>query len=486
MRKIKWIGIILIIVLALTACAKKDENSLNDMQTEVQYNNESDIEIKTITILDFEKEKDIQIIDIRDEDQYLGWKNDKGNSGHILNAMDFPSAWLTYEIPQEHIDIELERRGLDKSKKTVIYSNDDVPKEDYKRFHALGFTDLYALEGGFNQYVASGKKTERLEGYQKYVGPQWVQDLIDGKEPEGYDNDDYKIVEITLASEKELYEQGHIKGAININADELNHVPGPRNLVDYEAIPIEKQLTFWDLPTDEKIKEVLEGCGITKDTTVILYASEKATTAANRAALVMDYAGVKDIRFLNGGKVLWQLEDRPLVAGSEKLENRDFGATIPQNPGIIYKYEDELKFIEDPNAVIASVRSWNEYLGKESGYTYIGKAGDIKNSRFAYAGSNPYAMEDFRNLDNTMFNYKIIADRWERWGIVPSKTVSFHCGTGWRASETYYIAKALGWQDVGVYVGGWYEWTKKPNSPVAQKGIPEDAPEEIPKEYFYK
>lgn len=488
MSKTKLISLILMIVLMCTliGCVQNSVKETSEStKTDMENNTNTDEKMKTITISDLRDGKDLQIIDIRSQDLYLGWKNEKGNSGHIENAMDFPIAWLSYETSQENIDIELERRGLDKIKKTIIYTDDNVLDKDYIKFKNLGFSDLYALEGGFNQYIAEGKITEKLEGYERYVGTQWVEDLINGAKPEGYNNDDYKLVEITLESEKDVYKKGHIEGAINISAYDLNDVSGPRNLADYEAIPIEKQLTFWDLPSDEKIKEVLENAGITKDTTVILYASEKATTAANRSALVMDYAGVKDIRLLNGGKVLWELEGRPLIKGIEKVAKRDFGTTIPQNPHIIYEYEDELKLIKDSNSVIASVRSWDEYLGNKSGYTYIGEAGDIKNSRFAYAGSNPYAMEDYRNLDNTMFNYKLVADRWEKWGIVPSKTVSFHCGTGWRASETYYIAEALGWENIGVYVGGWYEWTKRENAPQKEKGLPEDAPEQAPMQYFY-
>ena len=37
-------------------------------------------------------------------------------------------------------------------------------------------------------------------------------------------------------------QNGHIPGAINVNADEINHVPGPRALADYEVIPMEEQL----------------------------------------------------------------------------------------------------------------------------------------------------------------------------------------------------------------------------------------------------
>lgn len=474
MKKINLIGIILAILISIVGCSQNKEES-----------SEQAIEMNTIAVENLNSENDIQIVDIRSQDKYLGWANEEGTSGHIPNAIDFTLDWFNYSDSTERIDLELTRRGIDKNKKTVIYTDDSISAEEYQVFVDAGFKEIYALEDGINGYIKNKGKTEKLEGYQRYVSPQWVEDLVNGKKPQSYSNSDYKVIEITLGSEKDVFEKGHIKGAINIDADSINHISGPRNLSDYELIPIEEQLTFWGIPKDEDIKKVLENAGITKDTTVILYASEKATTAANRTALVMDYAGVKDIRLLNGGKVLWELEKRELESGVSNVEKKAFGADVPQNSEIIYSYEDELNLIKDKNAVIASVRSWNEYIGKESGYTYIGEAGDIENSRFAYSGSNPYAMEDYRNLDNTMFNYNIIADRWKKWGIVPEKTVSFHCGTGWRASETYYIAKALGWENVGVYVGGWYEWTKRENSPVKENGLPKDAPEQTPMQFFY-
>ena len=428
-----------------------------------------------------------QLIDTRHTEYYLGWKNENGVSGHIPSAIDFPAVWLDYESNKEYLDIELIRRDIDKAKTTVLYADEDVEQAVFDKFRTQGFSDLYVLKGGINAYVEDDKPTERLEGYQRYVSPRWVEELISGKNPEGYTGQKYRIVEISLASESdEFAKAGHIKGAVNINADVINHIPGPRVIQEYEAIPMEEQIKIWGFPDDALIKETIESAGIDKDTMVILYATEKATTAANRAALVMDYAGVKDIRLINGGKPLWILEKRELVTESEAVEKVDFGAEVPQNKGIVFSEEEELMLLDDPNAVIASVRSFEEYLGKASGYTYIEKGGDIKNSRFAYAGSNPYAMEDYRNIDNTMFNYNIVADRWKLWGIVPEKTVSFHCGTEWRAAETYYIAKALGWKDVGVYVGGWYQWTKLGYEQVKEEGLPEDAPEQTPREYFYR
>ena len=136
------------------------------------------------------------------------------------------------------------------------------------------------------------------------------------------------------------------------------------------------------------IQENLEKAGITQNTTVILYATTPATSAAHRAGVLMKYAGVKDIRFLNGGKTLWKLQNRPLETESNIPENVSFGTKVPSNPDLIYDYDEELGCVNDNQAVIASIRSWKEYIGNVSGYTYIGEAGDIAKARFGYAGSD--------------------------------------------------------------------------------------------------
>lgn len=474
MKKGILVSLFLVFCICLfSGCAKTESEKETKSETNPKYVSAKDL-------------NESQIIDIRTPDRYIGWKNEKGVSGHIDGAIDFPVSWLEYDKDMDHINIELKRRNIDKSRKTVLYSDDEVSKEEYEKFINLGFKDLFLLKGGINEYSKSVDKFPKLQGYERYVSPDWVEKLLEGKKPEGYKDEKYVIVEVSLPSEKDEYANGHIKGAVNINSDIINHIPGPRTVQEYDGIPIDKQLKFWGFPSDSDIKNTLESLGIDNNTMVILYATEKATTAANRTALVMDYAGVKNIKLLNGGKKLWNLENRSLDKNNVVAKKVDFGVSVPQKPQIIFDYKKELELVNNKNAAIASVRSFDEYLCKKSGYTYIEKAGDIKNSRFAYAGSNPYAMEDFRNLDNTMFNYDIISKRWKKWGINKDKIVSFHCGTGWRASETYYIADALGWKNIGVYVGGWYEWTKRDEKQVKEPGLPKDAPEKKPEEFFYK
>ena len=37
-----------------------------------------------------------------------------------------------------------------------------------------------------------------------------------------------------------------------------------------------------------------------------------------------------------------------------------------------------------------------------------------------------------------------ITAMWKAWNIKPDQQVSFYCGTGWRASETFMYARAMG------------------------------------------
>ncbi len=107
------------------------------------------------------------------------------------------------------------------------------------------------------------------------------------------------------------------------------------------------------------------------------------------------------------------------------------------------------------NSNIISIRSFDEYNGTQSGYCYINKGGRIENS---IHGED---VDTYHNLDGTMFNYELIEKSWINKGISPNHENIFYCGTGWRASEVLYFAYIMGWKNVFVYDGGWFEWYQK-------------------------
>jgi thiosulfate/3-mercaptopyruvate sulfurtransferase len=82
-------------------------------------------------------------------------------------------------------------------------------------------------------------------------------------------------------------------------------------------------------------------------------------------------------------------------------------------------------------------------------------------------------MEHYRNVDNTMRDFHEIAENWRLADITPAKKVAFYCGTGWRASETFFYAHLMGWDRVSVYDGGWLEWSRDPANP-SEQSVPSD------------
>ena len=81
-------------------------------------------------------------------------------------------------------------------------------------------------------------------------------------------------------------------------------------------------------------------------------------------------------------------------------------------------------------------------------------------------------MQHYRNLDNTMRPYPEIAANWQDAGITPNKRIAFYCGTGWRASETWFYAQLMGWPNTAVYDGGWFEWGQNPDANPIEAGDP--------------
>jgi thiosulfate/3-mercaptopyruvate sulfurtransferase len=188
--------------------------------------------------------------------------------------------------------------------------------------------------------------------------------------------------------------------------------------------------------------------------------------------MIMLYAGVNDVRILNGGFQSW--EDAGYKTDTKdvpKVAIHDFGAPIPANPKIIVDIPEAKEMIKADDAEIVCVRSWAEYIGEVSGYNYIEKKGRITGAIFGNCGTDAYHMENYRNVDYTMREAQEVATIWREAGITPDKHLAFYCGTGWRGSEAFFNAWLMGWPRVSVFDGGWFEWSKDPKNPF-EIGLP--------------
>ncbi|AGB42067.1 rhodanese-related sulfurtransferase [Halobacteroides halobius DSM 5150] len=386
----------------------------------------------------------LAVVDVRSDVAYNGWKlKGEVRGGHIKGAAQLPYS-LANKLKAKKLKSVLKKKGVTKDKKVVVYGYGSAKSTTVaNKLMNLGYNNVVVYKAGISTWAANDDlPMKKLANYQKLVYPAWVKKLINNK-----DRNDYKIVEVSYGEPKK-YKQGHIPGAIHLNTNGIEGKPD------------------WNIVADEKLEDYLEKLGITTDTTVVLYGSN-STMAAARAASAMMYAGVEDVRLLNGNLKAWQEAGYRL----EKKVNQptavaDFGADVPVNPNYIINTRQAKEILKDPNAELVSIRSWAEYIGKTSGYSYIEPKGRIAGAVWGHAGSDAYHMEHFENVDGTLRSYPQIKEMWKEWGITSNKEVSFFCGTGWRASEAFFMAYLMGWKDISVYDGGWYVWSKNPDNPI--------------------
>jgi thiosulfate/3-mercaptopyruvate sulfurtransferase len=191
--------------------------------------------------------------------------------------------------------------------------------------------------------------------------------------------------------------------------------------------------------------------------------------AATRAALILSYAGVRDVRILDGGYDRWVHAGNPVETAIRHPRSvSNFGVEIPRRPELIVDIDEAKSILAADDAVLVSARSSHEQSGTRSGYSYIRGAGRIAGDVWGGGGSDAYQMQDYRNADNTMRAYPEVVARWSASGITPNKRVAFYCGTGWRSSEAWFHAYLMGWPRIAVYDGGWLEWAARVGSPATR------------------
>ena len=413
---------------------------------------------------------DLTLVDVRALPAYNGWRaRGAVRGGHIPGAVAFPSAWLkTVDSPE--VERLLRSKAILNSREVVLYGDrpeDSLPLRT--RLAALGQLGVRTYQGGWAEWAAQRSlPVDRLTNYQKLVHPDWLRELLDGGTPEAGPAGPFRLFHVNFGVPEE-YVENHIPGALYLDTNRLEN---PED---------------WNRRTPAELETALRSLGITHDTTVILYgrdteghANEKwpgrraGQIAACRAALILRYAGVEDVRLLDGGYDCW-------VQAGNALETdlrapapvASFGIEIPRHPELIIDIDEARQILADrEHAALVSVRTWREHIGQVSGYNYIGPAGRIAGDVWGNCGSDAYHMEHYRNVDNTMRSYPEIAANWTGAGITTDKWVAFYCGTGWRASETWFYAYLMGWPRIAVYDGGWFEWSQDPISNPIEVGEP--------------
>jgi molybdopterin synthase sulfurtransferase len=405
------------------------------------------------------------ILDIRPVDAYNGWKlRGEPRGGHIPSARSLPGPWAHYiDWP----DI-LEAKDIRPEQSPILYGYDETEAMALaERFLRAGFREVGVFPSFVEEWSAQPRMPlSSLPRHRHLVPAVWLRELMqNGSAPE-HDGGRLVIAHAHYRN-RAAYEEGHIPGAIALDTNWLESPEG------------------WNRREPNELRAALQNAGITFDTTVVLYGrtsvaatddpfpgSSAGQLGAMRCAHIMLYAGVRDVRILNGGLQAWvDAGYETTTEESAAVPVADFGADIPQSPELFVDLPRAKQILQSPGENLVCVRSWAEFTGQVSGYNYIEKKGRIPGAVFADCGRDAYHMENYRNVDETAREYHEIVATWKRAGVTPEKLNAFYCGTGWRASEAFFNAWLLGWPRIAVFDGGWFEWSQDESNPW-ETGLP--------------
>jgi thiosulfate/3-mercaptopyruvate sulfurtransferase len=260
---------------------------------------------------------------------------------------------------------------------------------------------------------------------------------------------DAGVVVAEVDENPDLYEEGHLPGAVKLHWQEDLQDPVERDLVDR--------------PTFEQL---LARRGVANDTTLVLYGDKNNWFAAYAYWYVKTY-GHADVRIMDGGRQKWIDEDRELTTEMPSPAAATY--TAAERDEEIRAYRDQVReWLGARGRALVDVRSPGEYAGEliaPPGYEQEGaqRAGHIPT-----AASIPWATA-VRD-DGTFKPADELRDLYAGKGITPDKEIVAYCRIGERSAHTWFVLRELlGYERVRNYDGSWTEWGNLVDVPI-EKG----------------
>jgi thiosulfate/3-mercaptopyruvate sulfurtransferase len=247
---------------------------------------------------------------------------------------------------------------------------------------------------------------------------------------------DAGLVVAEVDENPDLYEEGHIPGAIKLHWRDDLQDPVERDLVEKDAF-----------------ERLMGRRGISNETTLVLYGDKNNWFAAYAYWYVKIY-GHQDVRILDGGRQKWIDESRELTTDEPQVSPASY--TARERDETIRARRDAVREAIGRDALV-DVRSPQEYSGELIAAPGYEQEGAQRAGHIPTAQSIPWAqaVKD----DGTFKGADDLRELYGAKGITPDRSVTAYCRIGERSAHTWFVLRELlGYEDVRNYDGSWTEW----------------------------
>jgi thiosulfate/3-mercaptopyruvate sulfurtransferase len=260
---------------------------------------------------------------------------------------------------------------------------------------------------------------------------------------------DEGLVVAEVDENPDVYDEGHIPGAVKLHWQEDLQDPVERDIVDKAMF-----------------ERVLGERGIGNDTAVVLY-GDKNNWFAAYAYWYLKVYGHGDVRILDGGRQKWIDEGRELATDAPAPQPQTY--TAQERDESIRAYRNQVReWLGADVRALVDVRSPGEYAGDLIAPPGYEQEGAQRGGHIPGAASIPWASAV--NDDGTFKAADELRELYGGKGITGEKEVTAYCRIGERSAHTWFVLRELlGYENVRNYDGSWTEWGNLVDVPI-EKG----------------
>jgi len=277
---------------------------------------------------------------------------------------------------------------------------------------------------------------------QGYAFPEVLVDT-DWVEKHSHDAD-VRIVESD--EDALLYEMGHTPGAVKVDSFTTLQHPVRRDFISLQDF-----------------EQLCSRLGISNDTTVVFY-GDKSNWFATYAFWLFRYYGHQQLRIMDGGRIKWELENRPLTKEVPVYAQTRYQAQGPDLDIRAFR-EDVFAHIREGKPLV-DVRSAKEYSGELIAMPNYPQEGATRGGHIPGAQSIPW-IQATHETNSTFKSAQDLQALYQSRGITPDRDIIAYCRIGERSSHTWFVLTyLLGYPQVRNYDGSWTEWGNLVNAPI--------------------
>ena len=260
------------------------------------------------------------------------------------------------------------------------------------------------------------------------------------------DDEEIRIVESN--EDQLLYSSGHIPGAIEIDwVRDLND-PLTRDYLD-----------------GAQFSELMSRAGITPENTVVFY-GDRNNWWACYAFWIFQLFGHHNAKIMDGGRLKWQQEKRPLTKEAPKAKATTY-PVIERNDSTLRAFRDDVVTHLKNKGAMVDVRSPEEYRGERLHMEDYPNEGALRGGHIPGARNVPWARavnpKDGTFLDGPTLQKIYLQEQ----KLKPQEEVIAYCRIGERSSHTWFVLNyLLGFEKVRNYDGSWTEWGNLVGAPI--------------------